>query len=41
MTAMKITIHSTFLDFEVRNEVAYGGMRWSRRAMWPMTSGVT
>jgi len=27
MTAMKITIHSTFLDFEVRNEVAYGGMR--------------
>jgi catechol 2,3-dioxygenase-like lactoylglutathione lyase family enzyme len=44
MTAMDITIHSTFLPhddpdaslafyrdtlgFEVRNDVAYGGMRW-------------
>jgi len=28
MTAMKITIHSAFLGFEDRNEVAYGGVRW-------------
>jgi hypothetical protein len=33
MTAMDITIHSSFLPhtslgFEVRNDTGYGGMRW-------------
>ncbi len=33
MTAMDITIHSSFLPhtslgFEVRNDAGYGGMRW-------------